>query len=163
MAPEAWPRPVAWIRDVEVISAVCAHGLRPGNPASVVTRPLRSGLLGNERLLRSWPRPVRSTPQQVSRHPPYRSRHQPARDRHILSGHLTIRTSLGSGSRRQCHSLVFVPLSFQCQPPCQPSDKQPVTRHYEECIMPVMGGLVSMLATRFRSTSTGYRTATFLP
>ncbi len=34
----------------------------------------------------------------------------------------------GSGLRRQCHSLVFVPLSFQCQPPCQPSDKQAVTR-----------------------------------
>ncbi len=38
MAPEAWPRPVAWIRDVEVASAVCAHGLHPGNAASVVTR-----------------------------------------------------------------------------------------------------------------------------
>ena len=27
----------------------------------------------------------------------------------------------GSGSRRQCHSLLFVPLQFQCQPPWQPN------------------------------------------
>ena len=46
-------------------------------------------------------------------------------------------THLWSGVCRQCHLLLFVPLSFQCQLPCQPSDKQPVTRHYEECIMPV--------------------------
>ena len=56
-----------------------------------------------------------------------------------IEGHSIILSSLWSGQRRQCHSLVFVPLSFQCQPPCQSSDKQPVTRHYEECIMPVMG------------------------
>jgi hypothetical protein len=40
------------------------------------------------------------------------------------------------GARRQCHLLLFVPLSdtlsAECQIPCQPSDKQPVTRHYEE-------------------------------
>jgi len=41
----------------------------------------------------------------------------------------------------QGHLRLFVPLQFECQIPCQPSDKQPVTRHYEECIMPVMGGL----------------------
>ena len=37
-----------------------------------------------------------------------------------------------SGSRRQCHLLLFVPLQFPCQIPCQPNDKQPVTRRDEE-------------------------------
>ena len=52
-----------------------------------------------------------------------------ALERHILSGHLTIRNSLGSGSRRQCHLSLFVPLQFRCQIPCQPDDKHPVSRH----------------------------------
>ena len=86
MAPEAWPRPVAWIRDVEVISAVCAHGLHPGNPASVVTGPLRSGLLVNERLLRQRPRPVRSTPQQISRYAPYRTDYRPPEIAALMGG-----------------------------------------------------------------------------
>jgi len=51
-----------------------------------------------------------------------------------------------SGSHGKCHSLLFVPLSdtlsIECQIPCQPSDKRAVTRHYEEYIMPVMGGVV---------------------
>ncbi len=39
-----------------------------------------------------------------------------------------------SGLRRQCHLLLFVPLQFQCQQPCQPDDKQPVSRRDGERI-----------------------------
>ena len=42
-----------------------------------------------------------------------------------------------SGSHGKCHSLVFVPLSFQCQQPCQPCDKQTVTRRDGERRLPV--------------------------
>ncbi len=57
------------------------------------------------------------------------------------SGHSTIRNGLWSGSRRQCHSLLFVSLSFQCQPPCQPDDKQPVSRptRSADCRLCVVG------------------------
>ena len=37
-----------------------------------------------------------------------------------------------SGSRRQCHPSLFVPLQFQCQPPCQPDDKKPDSRRDKE-------------------------------
>ena len=42
-------------------------------------------------------------------------------------------------SRCQRHLFFFIPLPSRRQSRCQPDDKHAVTRHYEECIVSVIG------------------------
>jgi hypothetical protein len=62
------------------------------------------------------------------------------RKRGLSASHFTNNNEIGP--HRQCHLLLFVPLSdtlsIKCHIPCQPNDKPHVSRRDEERIMPDM-------------------------